>query len=433
MLALVVVTMALGMGQKNHCVQDDWSGSTTRYTHMCYSDLPYLYVGRGFAELSWPYSDDEQVRSRYEVMEYPVGISMWAYATAYVTHWVAGSPDLGARASGDVAAMYADPQVTKETKLFVAVNAVGFAALALLAAWLLAGVHRDRPWDAAGFALSPALLLTGLINWDLLAVALVAGALWAWARERPVLTGVLIGLGAAAKLYPLFLLGGLAVICIRRRQWRELGLATLAAGLAWGLTNGPAYLTGASQWRHFWSFNSERSADLGSIWLVIDQATDKTISAATINDVSLLFFGLWCVGVAAIGLLAPTTPRLAQLGFLIVAGFLLINKVYSPQYVLWLLPLAALARPRWRDLAIWQATEVLYFASVWWYLGEFLAPGNGGDAGAYWVAIVLRIAGELWLVSVVARDIAKPAHDPVRQPTRHEAAPDPARGSRSLS
>ena len=29
-----------------------------RYTHMCYSDLPYLYTGRGFAELSWPYSDD---------------------------------------------------------------------------------------------------------------------------------------------------------------------------------------------------------------------------------------------------------------------------------------------------------------------------------------------------------------------------------------
>ena len=57
------------------------------------------------------------------------------------------------------------------------------------------------------------------------------------------------------------------------------------------------------------------------------------------------------MGVLVIGLLRapPTTPRLAQLGFLIVAGFLLVNKVYSPQYVLWLLPLAVLARPRWRD------------------------------------------------------------------------------------
>ena len=43
---------------------------------MCYSDLPYLYTGRGLAELDWPYSDDPQVRARYEVMEYPVGIAL---------------------------------------------------------------------------------------------------------------------------------------------------------------------------------------------------------------------------------------------------------------------------------------------------------------------------------------------------------------------
>ena len=45
---------------------------------MCYSDLPYLYTGRGFAELNWPYTDDQQVRARYEVMEYPVVISYCA-------------------------------------------------------------------------------------------------------------------------------------------------------------------------------------------------------------------------------------------------------------------------------------------------------------------------------------------------------------------
>ena len=41
------------------------------------------------------------------------------------------------------------PEVRRETMLFVAVNAVGFALCALLAAWFLAGVHRRRPWDAA--------------------------------------------------------------------------------------------------------------------------------------------------------------------------------------------------------------------------------------------------------------------------------------------
>jgi len=429
-LALTAVALALGMVQKNNCYQDTWQDGQARYTHMCYSDLPYLYTGRGFAELNWPYSDDAQVRARYEVMEYPAGIAYWAWGTAYLTHWLNGSPDLSSRYGRSVGDMSAQPDVRREQRIFVIVNAVGFAVLTLLAAWLLAGVSRRRPWDAAAFALSPALVLTGLVNWDLVAVVFVAGALWAWARGRPVLTGVLIGLGTAVKLYPLFLLGGVLVICLRQRRVRALVQATLAAAGAWVLANAPAYLSGPEQWKVFWTFNSDRGADLGSIWLVVQQALDRPGDAFafdphTINVGSWLFFGLWCVGVLLIGLSAPATPRLAQLGFLVVAGFLLVNKVYSPQYVLWLLPLAVLARPRWRDLIVWQAGEVLYFAAVWWYLGGFLAPASGGDAGFYWAAIVLRLAAELYLVAMVVRDIRSPRHDPVRA-SAYAAAREPS-------
>jgi uncharacterized membrane protein len=412
-LALAAVCLALGMVQKSDCYHDSWHDGQARYAHMCYSDLPYLYTGRGLAELEWPYTGDPQVRARYDVMEYPVGISYWAWGTAWVTHWLSGSPDLDSRGGVSVSDLSGRDDVTAESRLFVAVNAVGLAAVAILAAWLLTGVNPRRPWDAAILAASPALALTALVNWDLLAVGLVAGALWAWARERPALTGVLIGLGAATKLYPLFLLGALVVICARRRKWRELALASAAAAAAWVVADLPAYLSGPDQWKVFWTFNSDRGADLGSIWLVISQATDG-VSVHTINTVSWLFFGAWCVGVMLLGMMAPATPRFAQLGFLIVAGFLLVNKVYSPQYVLWLLPLAAIARPRWRDQIVWQSGEILYFAAVWWYLGGYLAPAAGGDAGFYWVAIVLRMAAELYLVVLVARDVLWPEHDPVR-------------------
>ncbi|WP_235737531.1 glycosyltransferase family 87 protein [Nocardioides alcanivorans] len=422
-LALTAVFFVLGMLQKAPCWNEDWSNGEERYAKMCYSDMPYLYTGRGFAELNWPYSDDEQVRERYErVMEYPVGISYFAWGAAWVTHAVHGFPDTVARGMMSVDDLFRDPDVIEERTDYVAISALLLAFATLLAAWFLAGTHRRRPWDAALFAVSPVLVVNGLINWDLLAVTMVAGALWAWSRDKPVLTGVMIGLGTATKLYPLFLLGGILVICWRRREWWKFASVTVVAALVWLVTNAPAMVSGWDEWKVFWTFNSERGADLGSLWLVLNQA-GASFTPDQINMASWIFFAGWCLMVLVLGLAAPENPRLAQLGFLIVAGFLLVNKVYSPQYVLWLLPLAVLARPRWRDQLIWQAGELLYFASVWWYLGGFLAPGSGDDAGFYWIAIIVRILCELYLITVVVRDILWPHHDVVRRTEPPEPEP----------
>ena len=208
-LALTALCFALGMVKDAPCYRAKWSDANVSYTHMCYSDLPYLYTGRGFVELHWPYADDDAVRARYAAMEYPVVISYWAWWSAEVTHCTSAARRTSRRGPGSPAdTLGGQPEVRKEMLRFVAVNAVGFAALALLAAWLLAGVHRGRPWDAAFFARLAGAALAGLVNWDMLAVTCVAGALWAWSRDRPVLTGAMIGLGRPPSSIPLFLLGG---------------------------------------------------------------------------------------------------------------------------------------------------------------------------------------------------------------------------------
>ena len=51
-------------------------GEDSRYAQMCYSDVPYLYVGRGFAELEVPFTDSG---GRYPDLEYPVVIGWFAY------------------------------------------------------------------------------------------------------------------------------------------------------------------------------------------------------------------------------------------------------------------------------------------------------------------------------------------------------------------
>jgi uncharacterized membrane protein len=224
----------------------------------------------------------------------------------------------------------------------------------------------------------------------------------------------MIGLGTATKLYPLFLLGALLVVCLRRRRMPAFLAATGAAALTWLLVNLPPMLNGFAQWKVFWSFNDDRGADLGSLWLIWQQ-TGHQIDASAINLASWIWFGASCVAILALGLLAPRTPRIPQLALLIVASFLLVNKVYSPQYVLWLLPLAVLARPRWRDMLVWQAGEIVYFVAVWFYLGGFTASAASGEGDhAYWWAIGIRVLAELWLMGVVVRDILAPWRDPVR-------------------
>ena len=72
-----------------------------------------------------------------------------------------------------------------------------------------------------------------------------------------------------------------------------------------------------------------------------------------------VLFVLCCAGIGYVALTAPQRPRLAQLAFLVVALFLLTNKVWSPQFSLWLVPLAVLALPHRRILLAWMTIDAL--------------------------------------------------------------------------
>ncbi|WP_370420035.1 glycosyltransferase family 87 protein [Streptomyces sp. QH1-20] len=414
-IALVALGMfALGMVQKLPCYNYGWFyGATTQYTHACYSDIPHLYSGRGFDLGLIPYFDKipQTVSGGMDYLEYPVLTGLFMEIAARLT------PGGGS--------------IQHREQLYWLVNAGMLMACTAVIALCTARTHRRRPWDALLVALAPAFALTATINWDLFAVALTAAAMLMWSRGRALGAGILIGLAAAAKLYPALLLGPLFILCWRAGRHRAFLGAVSGAVVAWLVVNLPVMLTHDASgfhiregWAKFYTFSQERPVDFGSVWLFISQRTGNPLDDA--NTYATLLMILGCLGLGALGLYAPRRPRFAQLVFLVVALFILTNKVYSPQYVLWLIPLAALARPKWRDFLIWQACEVLYFLGIWFHLA-YTGSGDkhqGLPLEGYQLAIVLHLLGTLYLCAVVVRDILLPERDVVRR----DGSDDPSGG-----
>jgi uncharacterized membrane protein len=271
-------------------------------------------------------------------------------------------------------------------------------------------------------------------NWDLFAVVLATTGLWAWARRRPVLAGVLLGLGIAAKLYPVLLLLALFLLCLRAGRLGAFVRTALAAVAAWTAVNVPIAVLAPENWSRFFRLNSSRPADPDSIWnLLITASHDRILDGplvpgqtpTVLNAVVAVTLLLVVAGAAWLTLAAPVRPRVAQLAFLLVAGFLLVNKVWSPQYSLWLLPLAVLARPKWRSLLLWQATEaLLWVPRLLWYLGT---DNRGVKVEWFYLAVTIRDIAVVVLMALVVRDVLHPDGDVVR--TSWPGTDDPAGGA----
>lgn len=420
-LLLAVVFLSLGWFTKAGCIQQapvgengvlglDWSGNR-QYVAMCYSDTVPLYGAEHLDEGAFPYKkwweeprSDGSIQQRY--MEYPVLSGLYQYGSMVVakawdaTPWLPGG---------------------LQVAIYFNVVAFGLAMAWLVTVWASALLAGRRVWDAALVACSPLVIVHAFTNFDPLATAFAMGGLLAWARKRPVLAGILLGLGGAAKLFPLMLLGPLLVLCLRSGQIRDWTRAALAAAAAWLVVNLPIALLFPRGWAEFFRLNSERGADPDSIYNVITSFTGWTgfdgplapgESPSVLNAVTLLLFLAVCVGIGYVALTAPRRPRVAQLCFLLVAGFLLTNKVWSPQYSLWLVPLAVLALPHRRILLAWMTIDALVWVPRMMY---YLGVSNKGLPEEWFTgAVVVRDLAVVALCVLVLRQIYRPTEDLVR-------------------
>ncbi|NDK30596.1 glycosyltransferase family 87 protein [Nesterenkonia haasae] len=396
LLAATVVGALLSVLAVQWCRVNGWT-NPEQHLALCYSDFPLLFVERGLAGGAFPFIDHVPPEA---VLEYPVLIGVVAGVAAVLIPGQGPTPER----------ILAFHDVNHLAVILCWIGLVLITALSL---------SPERRRHALLVALAPGIILTVSINWDMWAVFLGAAALLAWGRHRPVAAGVLIGLGAAMKLYPLLFLGAIIVLCLRTAQWRTLTVTALGAGVTWLAVNLPFMLTQPEQWAMFYRFSSEREPGFSSMWLAL---APTGWSGEKFSLISNGLFLLCCIGIAWLGLAAPQRPTIAQLCLLIVGCFVLLGKVYSPQFVIWLIPLVVLALPRPRVFLIWQGAEVFHWLSVWLISAKITSEGSFGEGHyffetLYALGIVAHMGTLIWVLTLVIRDIlSQPAADPLSGP-----------------
>ena len=290
---------------------------------------------------------------------------------------------------------------------YLLINELVLSLAALAIALLL---HRLVGRRALFFTAAPALAAYSFLNWDLFAIAVSVAAVVALLSRRDRLAGALAGVGAAAKLFPAFLVPGFALERVRTGD-RSAGLrVALWAALAWLLLNAPFAILRPSRWSLFFRFNSARPVDPASLWGLgcTERMTGLCLQPGIVNAASLVLFVGGAVAVWTLRTRRePDFPRWT-FAFPLMALFLLTNKVYSPQYSLWLVPWFALALPDVTRFAVWSAVDLAAWAATLAFVRQ--VPGFEGPPFLLVKALVLaRAVALLWLLAGYIRRPAEPA------------------------
>lgn len=362
---VLAVTLGWGWWWKAQCLAQEQWGEGVQYRRFCYSDVMALWFTRGWSEGATPYLDN--------ALEYPALIGVQLAVLVRLTHALGG---------GLVTYFHLNV-------LVAAVLAV--CVLALLAATRLPR-RRLLMWAAA-----PTLGLYAFHNWDLLAVTLLTGAVVLHLRGRPGWAGVAVGLGAAAKLFPLVLLPLILLDRWRTDDRRGAGRHLGGALTAWLAVNLPLALTSWDQWTRFFVFSESRSATAATVWTVLEWSGLLDPDPLLLNRLQLVTTLIGGALILVLGARRLPPGQLWRLGLPLLAWLLAASKVFSPQFALWLVPLFALSGPLGGFLAF-QATDVAVFFAELAFLG-----GRAGvwPSAAYWplaMATLFRLAVLGWVV-----------------------------------
>jgi uncharacterized membrane protein len=216
------------------------------------------------------------------------------------------------------------------------------------------------------FALSPAVLYSLNRNWDIWAILTMLVAIYLFEKGKMTQSAFWLAVSIAIKFFPLVVLLPVAIYFLRNKRIREgITYVALTVGF-WLIINIPFMLINFRGWSYFYEFSYNRAIGSASIFEV------TSMLGFGLPTTKIAFYGfnlLALVGVLLYLSKAKKVVSVADGSFFTMFAFILFNKQYSMQYVIWLASLAVLAiyyLSKDKQLKIlilygfWQASELLF-------------------------------------------------------------------------
>jgi uncharacterized membrane protein len=189
------------------------------------------------------------------------------------------------------------------------------------------------------FILAPAVLYSLNRNWDIWAIAPMLVAILLFERKKFGLSAVLLAISIATKFFPIVLILPIAIIFLRQKNYLAFiryGAVTL---VSWIFINLPFAMVNFKGWAYFYEFNAKRGLGSASFYeitsIIFKSIKFNSIHFYILNTIIFLLVTLFLMRLKQI-------PNLLESSFFVMFAFILFNKQYSMQYVIWLSALAVL-------------------------------------------------------------------------------------------
>jgi hypothetical protein len=385
LLVIGFISVSISYVKFSFCLKDDFSGLTTT-SKGCYSDIPIFWNTHVLEAHVWPYQFLQliEINETINPVEYPLltGVVMWLLS--FIT-------PLSGNADGN----------------FFLVNSFFLSALFIGSLIVLNRLKKD---SYVYFAAAPAVIFSLLINWDMWVVFFLLLSILFYDKNKFTVSSLILAIAISFKFFPIVLLLGVVLIGIRNRAIKSSIIYVCKTVLFFTLINLPAALNDFEGWSFFYRVSADRNTSLGSIWEILELSGFIVESSNSFYVVlTLLLFIL----ISAYLILFSRTSELNQMAYLLVFGFLFFNKVYSPQFVIWLTCLAVLVihTKHQRILFVcWQGFELAYHFAVWRYL-FWQGYGNQVDGlspDAYkWASLLRLLSMTIFTISLIWPQVSK--------------------------